>query len=261
MKRKVLITGASSGFGEAMAHAFAAHGDDLILLARRADRLKKVAHDITCKHESIAVHMIAADVQHLTNTRDAIIQCLKQLGSIDILINNAGLALGVKPVHQAAFEDWQTMIQTNILGFSNVLHTVIPFMVAQNSGHIFNIGSTAGSWPYPGANVYGGTKAFVQNLSRNLRADLLGKHIKVTNIEPGMAKTEFSDVRLQDPVAAEAVYAGTQPLQAQDIADIVLWISNTPAHVNINAIEIMAISQAFAGLSVDRHMLDGVDTS
>jgi len=252
MTRTVLITGASSGFGEACAKKFAESGDNLVLLARRNERLQSLAGELTaqCRVQSLSIDLTDAAAL------EAALQTLPDwCQNPDILINNAGLALGLSAAHEADMQDWATMINTNITALVHMTRLLLPGMVARNRGHIINVGSTAGSWPYPGGNVYGATKAFVQQFSRELRADLLGKQIKVSNIEPGMAETEFSLVRFkQDQNKADNVYDGTQPLTAQDIADIIHWVCSVPPHVNINAMEVMPLCQAWGPLKVDRDM-------
>jgi len=252
MTRTVLITGASSGFGAACAHKFAASGDNVVLLARRADRLEAVADTLRkfCK-----VHCLSVDITDSAALEQGLISLPDWASRPDILINNAGLALGLAPAHEADMGDWETMINTNVMALVRITRLILPGMVERNRGHIINVGSTAGSWPYPGGNVYGATKAFVQQFSRELRADVLGKQIKVTNIEPGMAETEFSLVRFkQDQQSANMVYENVQPLSANDIADIIHWLCSTPAHVNINALEVMPLCQAWGPLKVDRSM-------
>jgi 3-hydroxy acid dehydrogenase / malonic semialdehyde reductase len=252
MRKTILITGASSGFGQACARKFAQSGDALILIARRTDRLENLQQELL---PSCPVHILTLDV---TDT-DAVVEALDSLPSefcaIDVLINNAGLALGLGAAQNADLNDWDTMINTNITAVVHMTRLILPGMVARNRGHIVNIGSTAGSWPYPGGNVYGASKAFVQHFSRNLRADLIGKQIRVSNIEPGMAETEFSQVRFkQDKERADKVYQDVKPLSAQDIADIVHWVCNVPGHININALEVMPICQAWGALVIDRSM-------
>jgi 3-hydroxy acid dehydrogenase / malonic semialdehyde reductase len=252
MTRTVLITGASSGFGEACAHKFAASGDNLLLLARRAERLEALADTLRnlCK-----VHCLPVDITDSAALEKGLIWLPDWASRPDILINNAGLALGLAPAYEADMDDWETMIRTNVMALVRMTRLMLPGMVERNRGHIINVGSTAGSWPYPGGNVYGATKAFVQQFSRELRADVLGKHIKVTNIEPGMAETEFSLVRFKhNQQSANSVYNKTRPLSAEDIADIIHWVCSTPAHVNINAVEVMPLCQAWGPLNVDRTM-------
>jgi 3-hydroxy acid dehydrogenase/malonic semialdehyde reductase len=174
--------------------------------------------------------------------------------ALDVLVNNAGLALGVEPAQKANLDEWNTMIETNCTGLVQITHALLPGMVERNRGHIFNLGSAAGSWPYAGGNVYGATKAFVHQFSLNLRADLAGTALRVTNIEPGLCGgTEFSNVRFRgnDEKAAK-MYENVQPLTPEDIADSIYWIATRPAHVNINTIELMPVAQSFSALSVQR---------
>ena len=172
-----------------------------------------------------------------------------------MLVNNAGLALGLEPAHEAHLDDWETMVQTNIMGLLRVTRRVLPDMVERKTGHVINIGSTAGNWPYPGGNAYGATKAFVQQFSRGLRADLQGKPVRVSNIEPGMCETNFSNVRFKwDTEKASQVYQGTQPLSAQDIAETVFWVNSMPPHVNVNTLELMPVCQTWGPFSISRDM-------
>ncbi|MCF6179580.1 MAG: SDR family NAD(P)-dependent oxidoreductase [Geopsychrobacter sp.] len=250
MSRIILITGASSGFGEAIARHYAAKGDRLILAARRIGRLEKLKSEL---ESSTQIHLLALDVQN----RDAVIEALNhlpaQFSQVDILINNAGLALGLEPAQSADLDDWDTMIDTNCKGMIYCTRALLPGMVARKRGHIVNIGSAAGSYAYPGANVYGATKAFVQQFSANLRSDLLGTPLRVTCIAPGMADTEFSLVRFKrDAEKAAAVYAGNDAMTASDIAHAVIYVTDQPAHLNINHIEMMPVTQASAGLRVQK---------
>lgn len=252
MPKTVLITGASSGFGAACANKFAADGCHLVLVARRADKLEQLKQQLQSK---CLIHTIALDITDAAAVEQALAQLPAEFSDVDVLINNAGLALGLDTADTADFSDWEIMINTNILGLLRMTRHFLPSMVRRNSGHIINIGSTAGSWPYPGGNVYGATKAFVQNFSRNLRADLLGKKVRVSNIEPGMAETDFSNIRFKgDSDKAQQVYEKTQALTAEDVADIIHWVTCVPAHVNINSVEVMALCQAWGRLAVDRTM-------
>lgn len=251
MTRTVFITGASSGFGAACARKFAADGNRLILLARRQQRLQALADEL--KH--CDTHLISIDITDQQALEMAIQRLPEAFNSPDILINNAGLALGLSGADQAELSHWQQMIDTNITALVHLTRLILPGMVSRDRGHIINIGSTAGNWPYPGGNVYGATKAFVKQFSRGLRADLLGKRIKVTNIEPGLAETEFSLVRFgHDAGRAAEVYDGTKPISAEDLADIIHWVCNTPAHININALEIMPLCQSWGPFRIDRQM-------
>jgi len=241
----ILITGATAGFGAACARKFAAEGWQLILTGRRAERLEQLQTELG----SAVRQIIPLDVRD----RQQVFEQLGELQNVDLLLNNAGLALGLEPAWDVNIDDWETMVDTNIKGLMYCTRALLPQMVARNCGHIVNIGSTAGSWPYPGGNVYGSTKAFVQQFSRNLRADLLGKKVRVTNLAPGMAESEFSSVRFKgDEEKAAKVYQGTEPLQPENIADIVYWVASQPAHVNINAIEVMSVNQSWGPLAVQR---------
>ena len=194
------------------------------------------------------------DVQDKAATRAAIEALPTEWQQVDLLVNNAGLALGLEPAHKADLEDWEQMIATNISGLTLITRLLLPGMVARNCGHVINIGSIAGTYPYPGGNVYGATKAFVKQFSLNLRADLAGTAIRVTNVEPGLCGgTEFSNVRFHgDDAKAATVYQGVQAIQPEDIANTVLWVSQQPAHVNINSIEIMPVAQTFGPLQISR---------
>jgi hypothetical protein len=248
--KTIFITGASAGFGEACARAFAAEGNRLILTARREEKLRKIRDELAGE---IAVHIMQLDVRDHEAVEFAVASLPADFREIDVLVNNAGLALGLEPAHQVAIEDWDIMVDTNIKGLMYCTRAILPGMVERNRGHIVNISSTAASWPYPGGNVYGGTKAFVSQFSRNLRADLLGTRVRVSCIQPGMAETEFSNVRFKgDEGKASQVYAGTEPLTATDIAETVTWVVNRPAHVNINSLEVMSIDQAWGPFAIHR---------
>ncbi len=250
MNRTVFITGASAGFGAACARLFAAQGDRLVLAARREEPLQALRDELAGLTE---VHAIVLDVRRRKAVQEAMEGLPAEFREVDILINNAGLALGLEPAHETSLDDWDVMVDTNIKGLMYCTRFILPGMVARNRGHIVNIGSTAGAWPYPGGNVYGGTKAFVEQFSRNLRADLLGKQVRVTCLAPGMAETEFSMVRFKgDAAKAAQVYADTQALTAEDIAVIVAWVTGLPPHVNVNTLEVMSINQSWGHLAVHR---------
>ncbi len=245
MANTILITGATSGFGRACAEYFADQGWQLILSGRRSERLEML-HD---QLGEAVRQIIPLDVRD----REQVFEKLGSLENVDVLLNNAGLALGLEPSWDVDLDDWDAMVDTNIKGLMYCTRALLPQMVKSDHGHVVNIGSTAGAWPYPGGNTYGGTKAFVQQFSRNLRADLLGTHVRVTNLAPGMAESEFSEVRFKgDTESAAKVYQGTEALRPQDIAETVFWIINRPAHVNINAIEMMSVDQAWGPLAVHR---------
>jgi NADP-dependent 3-hydroxy acid dehydrogenase YdfG len=247
-KEIVVVTGASSGFGEAIARRYARHGAKLILAARRLDRLKKLAGEL-----SVPSHLIELDVRDRKAVEQAFTNLPADFAAVSILVNNAGLALGLEPAHKVNLDDWEAMIDTNIKGLVTVTRTLLPGMVERLKGHIVNIGSVAGSYPYPGGNTYGGTKAFVKQFSLALRSDLLGTNVRVTNIEPGMADTEFSLVRFKgDKDNADKVYQGVDALTADDIAETVFWSTALPGHVNINRIEVMPTQQAFSPFKVER---------
>lgn len=247
----VFITGASAGFGAAIARRFAAEGAKLVVAGRRAERLVDLQKELG---RATKVHVLTLDVRRRETVATAVAGLPTEFSEIDLLVNNAGLALGLEPAHRAELDDWDQMVDTNVKGLMYVTRAVLPGMVERNRGHIVNIGSTAGTWPYPGGNVYGASKAFVRQFSLNLRADLIGTRVRVTDIEPGLAGgTEFSQVRFHgDERKAEKVYAGTEPLTAEDIADAVHWVATRPAHVNINSIEMMPVDQAFGPLVVHR---------
>jgi len=246
----VFITGASAGFGAAMARRFSIDDNRLIIAGRRKSRLDTVAAKLGPN-----VHTLELDVRNREAVQQAINTLPRPYAEVDVLINNAGLALGLEPSHRAELNDWEQMIDTNIKGLMYCTHALLPGMVARNRGHVINIGSTAGTFPYPGGNVYGASKAFVHQFSLNLRADLLGTAVRVTNIEPGLSSgTEFSQVRFKgDGNKAAAVYDDTQPLTAEDVAETVHWVANRPAHVNINYISMMPVCQAFGPLAVHRN--------
>ncbi len=250
MKGCILITGASSGFGAACAERFYKEGWRIVLIARRLERMKALTADFEDKSR---IYITQADIRDLKATEKALGDVPDAFSGVEVLVNNAGLALGLGPAHEQAVEDWETMIDTNIKGLLYCTRLLLPGMVERKKGHIVNIGSIAGDWPYPGGNVYGATKAFVKQFSRNLRTDLLGTPVRVTNIEPGMAETEFSLVRHKgDSVKASRTYEGLKPLTGADIAEIVHWTVNLPAHVNINSVEAMPVSQAWDMLAVHR---------
>lgn len=244
------ITGASAGFGAACARIFAVKGNRLILAARRLEPLQSLRDELSSQAE---IHLLQLDLRDRHAVEQAIDSLPGQFREIDVLVNNAGLALGLGPAHQVDLDDWEAMVDTNIKGLMYCTRCILPGMVERDRGHIINISSTAASWPYPGGNVYGGTKAFVLQFSRNLRADLLGTRVRVCCIQPGMAETEFSEVRFKgDTEKAAQVYRGMQPLNAHDVAETIAWVVNRPAHVNINSLEVMCIEQAWGPLAVHR---------
>jgi 3-hydroxy acid dehydrogenase/malonic semialdehyde reductase len=248
--KTILITGASAGIGKATAELLAKEkGTRLILTARRAEKLKELAAALPCE-----THLLTFDIRD----RAATIEALKTLPTawqaVDVLVNNAGLALGLESFDAANPDDWQVMIETNILGLLTLTREILPAMKARGRGHIVNLSSIAGTYHYPGAHVYGASKAFITYLSLAMRSDLLGTPIRVTNIEPGMVDTEeFSLTRFKgEQQRAAAVYEGAEPLHAEDIAETIRWAIAQPAHVNINRIELMATCQAPGGPKVHR---------
>jgi 3-hydroxy acid dehydrogenase/malonic semialdehyde reductase len=244
----VFVTGASSGFGAAVARRFAAAGARVVAAARRADRLKDLAAELGPR-----LLPVALDVRDRAAVAGAVAGLPEEFARVDVLVNNAGLALGLEPAQDADLDDWEQMIDTNCKGLVYCTRAILPGMVARRRGHVINLGSVAGTYPYPGGNVYGGTKAFVHQFSLNLRSDLHGTGVRVTCVEPGMADTEFSTVRFGgDRARADAVYAGMQPMTADDIAESVYWAATLPQHVNVNTIELMATAQSFAPFQVAR---------
>lgn len=244
----VFVTGATAGFGQATARRFAKDGAKVIGTGRRKDRLNAMRKEIG--ENFLPLNF---DVSHRSEVENAIANLPRDFASVDVLVNNAGGALGMDPGQTADLDDWEGMIDTNVKGLVYCTRLLLPGMVERNRGHIINLGSTAYEFPYPGGNVYGATKAFVHQFSYGLRSDLLGTAVRVTDIQPGLCRTEFSEVRFKgDKKKAEAVYEGTQPLTADDIADAIHWVATRPAHVNINAIQLMPVCQAFAAPAIKR---------
>ena len=247
MKKTAFVTGATSGFGEAIARRLSQEGYKIVALARREDRLKKLASELG------DTHIIVADIRDKEAVFKAVESLPDKFKDIEVLVNNAGLALGQEKTIDAKVEDFETMIDTNVKGLIYSTKAVLPLLYKQEKGYIFNLGSTAGSWPYPGSNVYGATKAFVKQFSLNLRNDLVGTNIRVTNIEPGLCKTEFSEVRFKgDKAKADSIYEHTNFITAEDIATILLNCLNMPESVNINRVEVMANTQTWAGLAIEK---------
>lgn len=246
--KTILITGASSGFGRATAQLLAKDGHKLVLIARRKEKLDELKRSLKTN-----VFTAAVDVTNEQQVSDFFASLPEDFRSIDVLVNNAGLALGMEPAQDADLEDWEQMVDTNIKGLLYVTRPVLDIMKQRSEGMIINIGSVAGHLPYKGGNVYGATKAFVRQFSNNLRTDLFGTDIKVTNIEPGMAETEFASVRFKgDKEKADAVYADYRPLQAEDIANTIAWVINQPLRVNIDNIEIMPLDHTYGGAAINR---------
>lgn len=248
MTRTALITGATSGFGAAAARRFTAGGWRVIATGRRVDRLQALVDELGGDR----VHAAAFDVRDETAMEAALAALPEGFRDIDLLINNAGLALGTAPAQSADPDDWRTMIATNISSLVTLTHRLLPALIARK-GAIINISSIAGTYPYPGGNVYGGTKAFVTQFSLGLRSDLHGTGVRVTSIEPGMAETEFTLVRTHgDQAASDKLYDGARPMTAEDIAETLFWVATLPPHLNINRLELMPVTQSFAGFQVHR---------
>ena len=246
--KTIFITGATAGFGAECTRLFVSQGAKVVATGRRMERLDALKNEL-----GDSIHTIHLDVQDQEAVESAVKNLPKPFSSIDILINNAGLALGLSSFQSLSISDIRQMVDTNIMGTMHCTHAILPQMIQRDSGHIVNLGSIAGTYPYPGGNVYGATKAFIEQFTLNLRSDLLGKNIRVTNIEPGMCETEFSVVRFGgDKAKADSVYEGMQSLSAADIANTILWTLTQPPHVNINRVEIMPIMQAFSAFAVHR---------
>jgi 3-hydroxy acid dehydrogenase / malonic semialdehyde reductase len=247
----VFITGASAGFGAAIARRFVADGASVVLASRRLDRLEALARELGGPSRA---HAVQLDVRDRAAVERVVAGLPEAFAAVDVLVNNAGLALGLQPAQNADLGDWDTMVDTNVKGLMYCARAFLPGMIERGRGHVVNLGSTAGEWPYPGGNVYGATKAFVRQFTMNLRADLLGTPVRVTDIEPGMVGgTEFSAVRFGgDQGKADSVYAGADPLTPDDIADAVHWVATRPARVNINTLQLMPVCQAFGPLAIHR---------
>ncbi|RKR04213.1 sulfoacetaldehyde reductase [Kushneria sinocarnis] len=251
MSQVVFITGATSGFGRACAHRFAEAGWSLVLTGRRQERLEDLKTQLGSR---VPVHVAALDVRDDSAVK-AVVEALPgDFRPITALINNAGLALAPEPAQRAALEEWHTMIDTNITGLVNVTHALLPSLMERGEGaSIINLGSVAGQWPYPGSHVYGASKAFVQQFSYNLRCDLQGTGVRVTDVAPGLSESEFTLVRNRgDQAAYDKLYGDTTPLQPEDIAEQIFHVATLPAHVNINRLEIMPTRQAWSPFAVDR---------
>lgn len=248
MTRTALITGATSGFGAAAVRRFAAAGWRVVATGRRADRLQALVDELGAD----TVHAAAFDIRDEAAMDAALAALPDGFRDIDLLVNNAGLAQGTLPAQRALLSDWRTMIDTNITALVTLTHRLLPLLV-ERKGAIINISSVAGVYPYPGGNTYGGSKAFVSQFSLGLRSDLHGTGVRVTTIEPGMAETEFTLVRTHgDQAASEKLYTGANPMTADDIAESIFYVATLPPHLNINRLEIMPVSQSFAGFQVHR---------
>jgi NADP-dependent 3-hydroxy acid dehydrogenase YdfG len=252
MSNTLFITGATSGFGEACARRFAEAGWKLVLTGRREERLNALCAELSKQTE---VHGLVLDVRDRKAMEAAIANLPPSFAKLRGLINNAGLALGVDPAPKCDLDDWDTMVDTNVKGLMYATRLLLPRLIAHGRGAgIVNLGSIAGNYPYPGSHVYGATKAFVKQFSLNLRCDLQGTGVRVSNIEPGLCESEFSLVRFAgDQERYNATYAGAEPIQPQDIAETIFWVMNAPAHININSLELMPVSQTWAGFAIERN--------
>jgi len=252
MNHKIaFITGATSGFGRATARRFAEAGWALVLTGRRSERLQALKEELVAK---VPVHVVTLDVRDAQAVKTVVAELPEEFRTIRCLVNNAGLALAPEPAQKVDLQDWHTMIDTNITGLVNVTHSLLPTLIETGKGaSIVNIGSVAGQWPYPGGHVYGASKAFVQQFTYNLRCDLLGTGVRVTDIAPGMAETEFTLVRTKgNQAASDALYRGTTPLTAEDIAEQIFYVATLPDHININRLEVMPTRQAWSPFNIDR---------
>ena len=248
MPLTIFVTGASAGFGAAIARRLVRDGHRVIAAARRAERLQALAAELGAN--LLAFPLDITDAAAVAALPGALPEGWRE---VDVLVNNAGLALGLSPAWEARMSDWDTMVATNVTGLIHATRALLPGMVARDRGHVVNLGSTAGIYPYPGGHIYGASKAFVTQFSLNLKADLLGTGVRVTDLEPGLVGgSEFSAVRFGDPERAKAIYQGTTPLTPEDIAEVVSWVLNLPAHVNVNRLEMMPTCQAPAALAVKR---------
>lgn len=248
MTKTVMITGATAGFGAAAVRRFANAGWRVVATGRRADRLQKLIDEFGKEK----VFTASFDMRKADAIEAALAALPESFRKIDLLINNAGLALGTAPAQKASLEQWNQMIETNVTGLVTITHRLLPTLIAQK-GAIINISSVAATYPYPGGNVYGGTKAFVKQFSLGLRSDLHGTGVRVTSIEPGMAETEFTLVRTSgNQAASDNIYKGANPMKAEDIAETLFWVATLPPHMNINRLELMPVSQSFGPFQVDR---------
>ena len=246
--KTILITGATSGFGRAAVERFHGAGWRIIATGRRAERLDALADALGRER----IHAAAFDIRDEAAMRAALAALPAGFRDIDVLANNAGLALGTAPSQRADLAQWKQMIDTNVTALATLTHVLLPTLIARR-GAILNISSVAATYPYTGGNVYGGTKAFVSQFSLGLRSDLHGTGVRVTSIEPGMAETEFTLVRTSgDQGASETLYKGADPIRPEDIAETMFWIANLPPHLNVNRIEVMPVRQSFAGFQVAR---------
>ncbi len=250
MQNIAFITGATSGFGRAAARRFAKDGWSLVLSGRRLERLLELKEELS----GIPVHVIQLDVRDAEAIQQAVAELPAEFKQVKALINNAGLALAPQGAPQVDLKDWHTMIDTNVTGLVNVTHALLPRLIETGAGaSIINVGSIAGQWPYPGSHVYGASKAFVKQFSYNIRCDLQGTGVRVTDLAPGIAETEFTLVRTKgDQTASDNLYRGTTPLSAEDIAEQMFYIATLPDHININRLEVMPTRQAWSAFAIDR---------
>ena len=248
MAKTAFITGATSGFGKAAAHRFVKAGWRVIGTGRRADRLQALVDELGADK----MHAACFDISDTDALNAAVSALPDPFKKIDLLVNNAGLALGTAPAQKADLSQWETMIDTNVRGLVTLTHKLLPALI-ERKGAIINISSVAASYPYPGGNVYGGTKAFVVQFSLGLRSDLHGTGVRVTCIEPGMTETEFTVVRTKgNQEASDKLYKGANPMTGEDLAETMLWVASLPPHMNINRMELMPVSQSFSPFQVDR---------
>ena len=248
--KTALITGATSGIGAATARRFVAGGWQVVATGRRQERLDALAAELGPIAPG-ALHPLAFDLNDEVAREAAVAGLPPAFASVDLLVNNAGLALGTAPAQSAKLSDWATMLDTNVVSVVALTHRLLPTLV-QRRGAIINLSSVAATYPYPGGNVYGGTKAFIRQFSLGLRSDLHGTGVRVTSIEPGMVETEFTVIRTGSQEASDTLYAGADPMTAEDIAETIWWVATLPAHLNINALELMPVTQSFAGFQVAR---------
>jgi NADP-dependent 3-hydroxy acid dehydrogenase YdfG len=244
----VIVTGATSGFGAAACRRFHAAGAKVIATGRRTERLAALQKELGQR-----CHVVAFDVRDRAATEKALGGLPAEFAKVSVLVANAGLALGLEPAHEANLDDWDDMVATNVSGLLYTVRAVLPGMVARDDGHVVLLGSTASDFPYPGGNAYGATKAFVKQFALNLRADLLGAKVRVTDIEPGLCETEFSLVRFHgDAAKAAKPYAGLEPLSAEDVAETIFWAATLPKHININRMQMMPVAQSFGPFAFAR---------
>jgi 3-hydroxy acid dehydrogenase/malonic semialdehyde reductase len=244
----VLVTGATSGFGAAVCRRFIKEGAKVVATGRRKERLAALKKEL-----GAACHAAELDVRDRAATNDLAKRLPKKFARVNVLVANAGLALGLSPAQEADPDDWQTMIDTNVSGLVNTVRAFLPGLIARDEGHVVLLGSVAGDFPYPGGNVYGATKAFVSQFALNLRADVLGANVRVTSVEPGLAETEFSLVRFKgDAAKARGPYEGIRPLTGEDVAETIFWACTLPRRVNVNRLQVMPVMQAFGPFAFRR---------